>query len=56
MGSGKMNWRRAQQHARAAAARRAPDQPRVLTTNRCWCGEAKNHEWPGREEGAPHPR
>ncbi|MGW1966375.1 hypothetical protein ACWCPD_39680 [Streptomyces sp. NPDC001935] len=22
----------------------------------CWCGLAKGHRWPGRDEGAPHPR
>ena len=22
----------------------------------CWCGEPMGHDWPGRDEGAPHPR
>jgi len=22
----------------------------------CWCGEKKNHDWPGKADGAPHPR
>jgi hypothetical protein len=22
----------------------------------CWCGEANGHDWPGKADGAPHPR
>lgn len=22
----------------------------------CWCGRARDHDFPGRDEGAPHPR
>jgi hypothetical protein len=22
----------------------------------CWCGQPQGHDWPGRAEGAPHPR
>lgn len=22
----------------------------------CWCGETYGHDWPGKDEGAPHPR
>jgi hypothetical protein len=22
----------------------------------CWCGGAWHHDWPGKDEGAPHPR
>jgi hypothetical protein len=22
----------------------------------CWCGESLGHDWPGRADGAPHPR
>ncbi|MGZ4745647.1 MAG: hypothetical protein ACXVYY_01055 [Oryzihumus sp.] len=22
----------------------------------CWCGEPQNHDWPGKADGAPHPR
>jgi hypothetical protein len=24
--------------------------------DRCWCGEERNHDWPGKDAGAPHPR
>lgn len=23
---------------------------------RCWCGEPLDHPWPGKDDGAPHPR
>ena len=23
---------------------------------RCWCGDANRHDWPGKGDGAPHPR
>ena len=22
----------------------------------CWCGEPNGHDWPGKDEGAPHPK
>jgi hypothetical protein len=22
----------------------------------CWCGKTSHHDWPGKEQGAPHPR
>lgn len=22
----------------------------------CWCGQSYGHDWPGKSEGAPHPR
>lgn len=22
----------------------------------CWCGAPHGHDWPGRDQGAPHPR
>jgi hypothetical protein len=22
----------------------------------CWCGAPQNHNWPGREDGSPHPK
>jgi len=28
----------------------------VVGTGLCWCGERYNHDWPGKEDGAPHPR
>lgn len=27
-----------------------------LAGNGCWCGEPKDHDWPGKDDGAPHPR
>lgn len=23
---------------------------------RCWCGQPRDHDWPGKAEGASHPR
>jgi hypothetical protein len=36
-------------------------EPTVDLTKRCWCGEVippgmGGHDWPGKSEGAPHPR
>jgi hypothetical protein len=28
----------------------------VKSKTRCWCGQDYDHDWPGRAEGAPHPR
>jgi hypothetical protein len=25
-------------------------------TRRCWCGVPWPHDWPGKDDGAPHPR
>lgn len=22
----------------------------------CWCGQQNDHDWPGKADGAPHPR
>ncbi|MFJ6730028.1 hypothetical protein ACIQPQ_34525 [Streptomyces sp. NPDC091281] len=38
----------------AAAAR-----PMTLSTyddRRCWCLKPLGHDWPGKDDGAPHPR
>jgi hypothetical protein len=31
------------------------DAANTLSTGGCWCGEPFDHDWPGRDEGAPHP-
>lgn len=28
----------------------------VIAMKGCWCGEPGFHSWPGKEQGAPHPR
>lgn len=34
-----------------------PDPARgVIAAGGCWCGEDHGHDWPGKTEGAPHPR
>lgn len=30
--------------------------PLLGVTGGCWCGEEQGHDWPGKAEGAPHPR
>ena len=29
---------------------------RVLSAGGCWCDEPYGHDWPGKADGAPHPR
>ncbi len=28
----------------------------VLAGDGCWCGNRQSHDWPGKADGAPHPR
>jgi hypothetical protein len=28
----------------------------ALSAGGCWCGEKNGHDWPGKADGAPHPR
>jgi len=32
------------------------DEDPALGGGDCWCGEPDGHPWPGKLEGAPHPR
>lgn len=43
---------------RDANARRRREVPIASTGSMhyCWCGEPMGHDWPGRDEGLPHPR
>lgn len=34
----------------------APTLPTLGELGHCWCGEPHNHDWPGKADGAPHPR
>jgi hypothetical protein len=29
---------------------------RAIAGDGCWCGEPWPHDWPGKDEGRPHPR
>jgi hypothetical protein len=29
---------------------------KVIDTGGCWCGEQWPHDWPGKDDGKPHPR
>lgn len=48
--------------ANSQAAKRVPrggakqDLPLLGHLGGCWCGEPSGHDWPGRAQGAPHPR
>ncbi|MFI5973554.1 hypothetical protein [Streptomyces sp. NPDC051452] len=45
-------WRR-----RAAADRSQPETlPTLGSGEQGWCGAPKAHDWPGKSDGAPHPR
>lgn len=28
----------------------------VIAAGGCWCGDELGHDWPGKSDGAPHPR
>ena len=28
----------------------------TIAMDLCWCGQAKDHDWPGKDDGGPHPR
>lgn len=53
--SSRSGWKARQ---RAAGQRRRPevDLGPVLGGADCWCGAPYGHDWPGRDDGAPHPR
>jgi hypothetical protein len=42
--------------ARFAANKGPADYLRTIAGPGCWCGGELGHDWPGRDEGAPHPR
>lgn len=51
------------QATRAAVARKAlstlermPFASTLGSMDVCWCGEPRNHDWPGKTEGERHPR
>lgn len=29
---------------------------RTIGCDGCWCGKPNGHDWPGKADGAPHPR
>lgn len=50
--SSRAKWRRV-----AHADNREPSTRHdVLAGDGCWCGEPFGHDWPGKADGAPHPR
>lgn len=53
-----LDWRRAQRPSRGELRRRTEEDlaQRTLSTGGCWCGQEIYHDWPDKEEGAPHPR
>jgi hypothetical protein len=28
----------------------------IANLGACWCGQENGHDWPGKDDGAPHPR
>jgi len=54
-----LNWDKKRPRQRAERRRREDDWQWwavPLAGSGCWCGEPWGHDWPGKEEGAPHPR
>lgn len=55
-----------QSDVRDRASRRRPvggsasvtykDTDAMANLDNCWCGRPVNHDWLGKDEGAPHPR
>jgi hypothetical protein len=41
---------------RAVNSEPAPYLSTIGAMGGCWCGEEHNHDWPGKADGAPHPR
>jgi hypothetical protein len=54
--SGRLDWEKAQWAAKNQRARQEPVADTLGTREVCWCGEPYAHDWPGQEEGAPHPK
>lgn len=56
----KRNWDRvrAERHVQAGNRRVQEEGAgfKVLAQRGCWCGQKLHHDWPGKDEGAPHPR
>ena len=60
------NWDRARRDDLAQKAREYDRENRdssgvidtsaVLDLDECWCGRTLNHDWPGKADGAAHPR
>ncbi|MEV4974425.1 hypothetical protein [Streptomyces scopuliridis] len=48
-------YRRKAYRDNRAPATRAPETVLGLREI-CWCGEPSGHDWPGRDDGTPHPR
>lgn len=51
----KMNWDRVRAENTDRTHRDDPILP-TLHGQGCWCGQPVFHDWPGKADGAPHPR
>ncbi|MER5754372.1 hypothetical protein [Streptomyces sp. NPDC002088] len=51
-----MNWDRVRDEDKVRRSKEVPVLDTFGELARCWCGEPSNHDWPGREDGAPHPK
>jgi hypothetical protein len=45
------SWQRFRDNREPSTRRLAPG-----ADGRCWCGDLLYHDWPGKADGAPHPR
>lgn len=55
MPGGQMNWRRVR--GEDMLRPRLADHVTPVPKGRgCWCGQPLNHDWTGKNDGAPHPR
>lgn len=52
-----MNWGRAHQAKKKNTDRQTEEFPGLpIAAGGCWCGEELDHDWLGKDDGAPHPR
>jgi len=53
-----MNWGRAHQSKKNNQDRQNGEGliGLPIAAGGCWCGEELDHDWPGKDDGAPHPR
>ena len=45
------NWHLTRRGGRDPATRNG-----AIAGSGCWCGDLNGHDWPGKADGAPHPR
>ena len=50
------NWAYKKRQPRLPVTKPVDWHQTIGSTQHCWCGKRWEHDWPGRDDGAPHPR